>query len=158
MFRAVSTRDKHSRSSCSIKLTCLKCAAEFSSKQKHASHVRRCDHVDQVARSTSTAPPPASVPPPNQVPPTDGMALGTPDAPMSSTSSSPFPPPNGLELASSRGDMASTGGLEEKEDQYSVTFSNELATCDQPTGLKLFDLNSYLQGDVDIDTLIDFGS
>ena len=106
----------------------------------------------------STAPLPASVPPPNQVPHTDGLVLGTPEAPKSSTSTSPFPPPNGLELPSSRGDMTSTGGLEEKEDQYSVTFSNELATCDQPTGLKFFDLNSYLQGDVDIDTLIDFGS
>ena len=55
------------------------------------------------------------------------------------------------------GDVESLGG---KENQYSVTLDNrniadELSTPNQPAGPKMFDLDSYLGGDIDLDDLLD---
>ena len=158
MFRAAATRDKHSRSSCPVKLTCVNCRAEFSSKQRLASHVKRCD-VEQVATSTSRLPgsvlAPSTSPPPADVLAPSGNSLAPCKSPQPSTSSAPPAlPPGGLPLLCPGGDYMSAGGLEQ-ETQYSVTINNELPACDQQSGLKLFDLNTYLQGGIDLDTLLD---
>ena len=150
MFRAASTRDKHSRSACPTKLTCA-CGAEFSSKQKHASHVKDCN-VQQVAGSTSTSPRPTSVPS------IDGaLPLATPSPTKASASSAAHPPPSGSAQPCASGDMSPTGGLRQEENQYLVTFDNELSTFNQPASPKLFDLNKYLQGDIDLASLLDMG-
>ena len=79
----------------------------------------------------------------------------TPKSPSPSTSRAPRPPTGGFDLPSASGDTASTEGLSEKEDHYTVTFDNDLPTSNQTSVPKLFDIDTYLMGDIDIDDLLD---
>ena len=135
MFRTAATRDKHSRSSCNKKLTCEKCSTDFTSKRKYTTHLRRCD-----GEQVSTAPlvRPASPPPLLH---TSGPALPRPASP---------PPPGGLDLPGACGDM----GVRGEENQYSVTFDYDLPTMNQTSVPRLFDIDTYLAGDIDIDDLL----
>ena len=163
MFRAASTRDKHSRSSCNISLTCVKCTTEFSSQRKYTTHVRRCNgqHVSiapllpTFSPTSDPAPDPASGFASSSAPP---PAPATPaDSPQSAaTSSRAHPPLCGFDLPGASGDMASSGGLRGTEDQYTVTIDNEMPTLNQPAGPKLFDLGHYLDGEIDFDDLLDY--
>ena len=60
------------------------------------------------------------------------------------------PPPGGLDLPGACGDM----GVRGEENQYSVTFDYDLPTMNQTDVPRLFDVDTYLTGDIDIDDLL----
>ena len=43
-----------------------------------------------------------------------------------------------------------------QNDQYSVTVDDDLLVHEKQTTLKTFNLDQYLQGDIDLDSLLDF--
>ena len=83
--------------------------------------------------------------------------LQAPNSPAISTSSAPHPLPGVLNQPGATGDTATPSeGLRGKEDQYLVTFDIDPAISNQTSdsGLKLFDINTFLAGAIDITDLL----
>ena len=77
-------------------------------------------------------------------------------SPPASTSSVPSPR-GGFNLPGPSGDLASPSeSLRGKDDQYLVTIENDVLTSNQPSdsGPRLFDIDTFLAGGIDMDDLL----